>query len=196
MGKSKTYSGFNDKTAENLLLDAGAFFANFKVGTDTFESASAKLLGATRGGGKFTAKPNIRSIEVDGVKGRAKGLQVIDSWEVSLSANILEINKETLAKGLTATNAVDDSTTEGYSIITAKNYIELEDYIENVTFVGKISGSEKPVIIQIYNALNIDGLTLQTKDKDEAVIALNFVGTYDTKTLDVPPFKIFYPKTL
>ena len=196
MGKSKTYSGFNDKTAENLLLDAGAFFANFKVGTDTFESASAKLLGATRGGGKFTAKPNIRSIEVDGVKGRAKGLQVIDSWEVSLSANILEINKETLAKGLTATNAVDDSTTEGYSIITAKNYIELADYIENVTFVGKISGSEKPVIIQIYNALNIDGLTLQTKDKDEAVIALNFVGTYDTKTLDVPPFKIFYPKTL
>ena len=127
MGKSKTYSGFNDKTAENLLLDAGAFFANFQVGTDTFESASAKLIGATRGGGKFVAKPNIRSIEVDGVKGRAKGLQVIDSWEVSLSANVLEINKETLAKGLTATNDVDESTTEGYSIITAKNYIELTD---------------------------------------------------------------------
>lgn len=196
MGKSKTYSGFNDKTAENLLLDAGAFFANFKVGTDTFETAIAKLLGATRGGGKFTAKPNIRSIEVDGVKGRAKGLQVIDSWEVSLSANVLEVNKETLAKGLTATNEIDESTTDGYAIITAKNYIELSDYIENVTFVGKISGSEKPVIIQIYNALNIEGLTLQTKDKDEAVIALNFVGTYDTKTLDVPPFKIFYPKTV
>lgn len=196
MGKSKTYSGFNDKTAENLLLDAGAFFANFKVGTDTFETAIAKLLGATRGGGKFTAKPNIRSIEVDGVKGRAKGLQVIDSWEVSLSANVLEVNKETLAKSLTATNEIDESTTDGYAIITAKNYIELSDYIENVTFVGKISGSEKPVIIQIYNALNIEGLTLQTKDKDEAVIALNFVGTYDTKTLDVPPFKIFYPKTV
>ena len=196
MGKSKTYSGFNDKTAENLLLDAGAFFANFQVGTDTFESASAKLIGATRGGGKFVAKPNIRSIEVDGVKGRAKGLQVIDSWEVSLSANVLEINKETLAKGLTATNDVDESTTEGYSIITAKNYIELTDYTENITFVGKISGQEKPVIIQIYNALNVEGLTLQTKDKDEAVISLNFVGSYDTKTLDTPPFKIFYPKSV
>ena len=121
-------------------------------------------------------------------------MQVIDSWDVSLSANILEINKATLTKALTATNAIDDSTTDGYSIITAKNYIELTDYIENVTYVGKISGSEKPVIIQIYNALNVDGLSLQTKDKDEAVIALNFVGTYDTKTLDVPPFKIFYPK--
>lgn len=196
MGKSKTYSGFNNKTAENLLLDAGAFFANFTVGTDTFENASAKLIGATRGGGKFTAKPNIRSIEVDGVKGRAKGLQVIDSWEVSLSANVLEINKETLAKGLTATNAVDESTTEGYAIITAKNYIELTDYIENITFIGKISGQEKPVIIQIYNALNVEGLTLQTKDKDEAVISLNFVGSYDTTTLDTPPFKIYYPKSV
>lgn len=196
MGKSKTYSGFNDKTAENLLLDAGAFFANFKVGTDTFESASAKLLGATRGGGKFTAKPNIRSIEVDGVKGRAKGLQVIDNWEVSLSANVLEVSKESLAKSLTAINEIDSSSVEGYDVITAKNYIEITDYIENVTFVGKIAGSEKPVIIQIYNALNVEGLTIQTKDKDEAVIALNFVGTYDTKTLDSPPFKIFYPKSV
>lgn len=196
MGKSKTYSGFNDKTAENLLLDAGAFFANFKVGTDTFESASAKLLGATRGGGKFTAKPNIRSIEVDGVKGRAKGLQVIDNWEVSLSANVLEVSKESLAKSLTAINEIDSSSVEGYDVITAKNYIEITDYIENVTFVGKIAGSEKPVIIQIYNALNVEGLTIQTKDKDEAVIALNFVGTYDTNTLDTPPFKIFYPKSV
>lgn len=191
---AKTYSGFNKKTAEKLLLDAGAFFANFIVGTDTFETAKDKVLGATRGGGKFEAKPQIRSIEIDGVKGRAKGLQVINNWEVSLSANILEISKESLAKGLTATNAVDASSVEGYEVITAKNYIEVSDYIENITFVGKISGKEKPVIIQIYNALNIEGLTLQTKDKDEAVIALNFVGTYDPDNLDTPPFKIFYPK--
>lgn len=194
MGKSKTYSGFNDKTAEKLMLDAGAFYINFTVGTDTAESAKNKLLGATRGGGKFEAKPSIRSIEVDGVKGRAKGLQVIDSWDVSLSANVLEVSKESLAKGLTAVNAVDSDTTEGYDIITAKNYIELSDYINNVTYVGKISGKGNPVIIQIYNALNVEGLSLQTKDKDEAVVALNFVGCYDPENLDTPPFKIFYPK--
>ena len=193
MGKGKTYSGFNDKTSKNLMLDAGAFFVNFDVKTDTYESAKDKLLGATRGGGKFEAKPSIRSIEVDGVKGRAKGLQVIDSWDVSMSANVLEISKDSLAKGLTATNDVDGSSVAGYSVISAKNYIELPDYIGNITYVGKISGIEKPVIIQIYNALNVDGLSLQVKDKDEAVIALNFVGCYDTETLDTPPFKIFYP---
>ena len=194
MGKSKTYSGFNEKTAENLMLDAGAFYANFIVGTDTAESAKAKLLGATRDGGEFGAMPSVRSIEIDGVKGRGKGLQVIDFWDVNLKANVIEVTKETLSKALTAVNAIDSDTTESYDIITAKNYIETADYLENVTYVGKISGKEKPVIIQIYNALNVEGLKIQTKDKGEAVVALSFVGCYDPQTLDTPPFKIFYPK--
>lgn len=196
MGKSKTYSGFNAKTAEHLMLDAGAFFKNFEVGKDTFETASAKLIGATRGGGKFEAKPSVRAIDVDGVKGRAKGLQVIDNWDVSIEANVLEITKETLSAGLAAAGEIDSTTVTGYDVVTAKNYIELSDYIGNITYIGKISGQEKPVIIQVYNALNVEGLALQTKDKDEAVISLKFVGSYDPATLDTPPFKIFYPKTV
>ncbi len=194
MSAGKTYSGFNEKTAEKLMLDAGAFFVNFTVGEDTFDTArdEGKLLGATRGGGKFEAKPSIRPIEIDGVKGRAKGLQVIDSWEVSLSANVLEVSKESLTRGLTATHPEEEN--GDYDVISAKNYIDIEDYVENITYVGKISGKEHPVIIQVYNALNVEGLSLTTKDEDEAVIALNFAGCYDPEELDTPPFKIFYPK--
>ena len=85
----KIISGFNSKTAENLLLDAGAFFKNYDMETDSFDKAvtAGKLIGATRGGGQFNATPDIRQIEVDGVKGRAKGLEALDSWEVSLGAN-------------------------------------------------------------------------------------------------------------
>jgi hypothetical protein len=72
--------------------------------------------------------------------------------------------------------------------------IALTDYIENITYVGKKSGSTEPVIIQIYNALNTTGLTLQTKDKDEALIALEFVGHYAADELETPPFAIYYPK--
>ena len=191
---SKTYSGFQTETAQNLLLDAGAFFFDFEVGTDTFDSAVAanKLAGATRGGGRFIATPNIRAIQIDGVKGKAKGLQVIDSWDVSLSASVLEVTKETLAKAL-ATGQIDD-TDPDYSEITANNYIDVTDYIDNVTWVGKISGNDDPVIIQVYNALNVDGLTLETQDANEAVIAMKFDGHYDTTQLDEPPFKIYYPK--
>jgi len=72
MNKCESYSGYTEKTAENLLLDAGAFFIDFDIETDTFETAVAdgKLLGATRGGGSFEATPEIRSIEVDGVHGK------------------------------------------------------------------------------------------------------------------------------
>ncbi|TCJ05044.1 hypothetical protein [Cytobacillus praedii] len=193
--KKKTYSGYTAKTAENLLLDAGAFFVNYDMDADTFDSAvtDGKLLGATRGGGQFSAVPEIRSIEVDGVKGKAKGLQTIDSWEVKMAANVLEVTLEGLSKALTASE-VDSTTNNSYDILKAKNYIEITDYIENITFVGKKSGTADPVIIQIYNAINTTGLTLQTQDKNEAVIAMEFEGHYDDQDLDNPPFAIFYPK--
>lgn len=191
----KAYSGFTSKTAENLLLDAGAFFVNYDIATDTFDSAvtAGKLLGATRGGGEFTATPEIRALEVDGVKGKAKGLQVIDSWEVKMSANVLEITREVLQRALTATT-VDTTTNTDFDIVKAKNFIELTDYIENITYVGKKSGTNEPVIIQVYNALNVNGLTLTTQDRGEAVIALEFDGHYDADELDSPPFAIYYPK--
>ena len=191
---SKTYSGYTSETAQNLILDAGAFFVDFDVEADTFDTAvtAGKLLGATRGGGQFSAIPQMRSIQVDGVKGKAKGLQVIDSWEVKMNANVLEATKDSLAKALTA-SAVDETGTD-YDEITAKNYIELVDYIDNITWVGKLSGNEEPAIIQIYNALNTNGLTLQTEDQGEAVVAMEFEGHYDDSELDEPPFKIFYPK--
>lgn len=193
----KTYSGFTDKTAENLLLDAGAFFVNFDIEVDDFETAvtAGKLLGATRGGGQFNATPTMRKIEVDGVKGAAKGLQTIDEWVVTITANVLEVTKDALAKALTA-SIVDTTTNTDYDIIKAKNYIELTDYIDNITWVGKLSGTAEPVIIQVYNAINTQGLALQTQDKNEAVIAMTFTGHYDAEDLDSPPFAIYYPKAV
>lgn len=190
---SKTYSGYTEQTAESLLLDAGAYFKNYDLKTDTFETAvkSGKLLGATSGGGAFNATPTIRKIEVDGIKGSAKGMQVIDEWVVNITANMKEVTQDTISLALASANV--EVGEEGYKNITANNYIALSDYIDNITWVGKLSGSEKPVIIQVYNALSTEGLTVTTVDKDEAVIALSFVGHYDQATLDTPPFLIAYP---
>src|SRR5690625_1626715 len=195
MTKRESYSGYTAKTAENLLLDAGAFFIDFDIEEDDFESAvtEGKLLGATRGGGSFEATPEIRSIEVDGVHGKAKGLQVIDEWEIKMNANVLEVTLDGLASALTSAE-VDTETDEVYDILKAKNYIALDDYYENITYVGKISGSDQPLIIQVYNAINTSGLTLETEDKSEAVTEMEFDGHYDETDLDHPPFKIFYPK--
>ncbi len=192
----KTYTGYTSDTADNLLLDAGAFFVNFEVGTDTYESAreAGKLLGATRGGGEFKAGMSVRAIEVDGVKGRAKGLERNDGWEVYLKATVLEFNATTLKYALTSADLTEGQSSDSYDTITGNNEIELADYIGNVTWVGCLAGSSTPVIIQVYNALNTDGLTLSVADKNEATMAMTFYGHFDGATLENPPFKIYYPK--
>lgn len=192
----KKYSGFTTATADSLLLNAGAYFKNYDVATDTFDTAvtAGKLIGATKGGGEFSAVPEIRQIEVDGVAGRAKGLEVIDSWDIYLKANVLEVKEETIKAGLAA-SSVDTTTNTDYDIITASNNLSTSDYINNITWVGTLSGSNKPVIIQIFNALNTDGLKFTTTDKAEATIALTFYAHYTQSDLDTPPFKIYYPKS-
>lgn len=61
---------------------------------------------------------------------------------------------------------------------------------------SNLSGTNDPVIIQVYNALNTSGLTLNVADKAEAVLALTFTGHYVDSDLDTPPFAIFYPKAI
>lgn len=193
--KKKSYSGYTEETGKRLLLDAGAYFKNFDVDTDTYESAVAdgKLIGATRGGGEFNATPEIRQIPCDGVKGAAKGNSVIDSWLVTIKANVLEVSKETIAAGLCA-SVIDETDNSKYYVIAAKNEIEDADYIGNITWIGNLSGSSEPVIIQVLNALNQEGLKLTTQDKNEAVITMTFTGYYDSQDLSIPPFRIYYPK--
>lgn len=199
-GKKRSYSGYTKKTVENLLLDAGAFFRNFTyeeggTANDTFDSAvkAGKLIGATKGGGEFSAVATIRQIEVDGVKGRAKGLEVIDSWDVYLKATVLETTAETIKVALGAA-AVDTESDEDYDVITGNAAIDLEDYLDNVTWVGTLSGSSEPIIIQVFNGLNTDGLKLTVQDKNEATIPMTFYGHYTDDDLDSPPFRVLYPK--
>lgn len=188
-----TYSGFTATTAENLLLDAGAFFKDFVVGTDTFESAvtGGKLIGATQGGGTFAAVPTVRMIEIDGVKGAARGLEAIDAWVVTLMANVKEITVDSIQAALGTATAVDGTT--GYKKITANNYISDSDYNDNIVWIGKLSGSDTPVIIEILNAISLGGLTLNMADKAEGLIPTTFTAHYAADGLDSPPFAIHYP---
>lgn len=194
MGK-KRISGFTKKTAEHLLLNAGAYFKNYDHKTDTYETAVAadKLIGATQGGGEFSAVPKVRQIEVDGVPGRAQGLEVIDGWEVYMKANVLEVTEDVLKMSLCAAE-LDSETNEKYTIIKGKNEIEDNDYIENIAWIGTISGSNEPVIIIVKNALSTDGLKLATKDNNQATVATTFYGHYTQDDLETPPFEILYPK--
>lgn len=192
------FTGVTANTAKHLQLDAGAFFKNFDPTTDTFASASAKLIGATAGGGSFAAVPTIRRIEVDGLKGATKGYETIDEWQVTMTANVKELTVGALELALatgshTSVKSPNTVTSNNYEKIVAANEIADSNYTTNVTWVGRLSGSETPIIIVVKNALCTNGLTLTTADKAEGVIAMTMTGHYSVADLDTPPFEIYYP---
>lgn len=189
------FSGFTADTAKHLQLDAGAFLKDYDPTTDTWDTAKAtKLIGATSGGGSFSAVPTMRRIEVDGVKGAAKGLQNVDEWVITITANVKEFTAETIKLSLIgATGTPTEEQPTGYTKITASSELKLTDYINNITWVGRLSGSEKPVIIVVKNALSTNGLSLTMADKAEGMIPITFTGHYDPAKLEELPFEIYYP---
>lgn len=181
-----TTTGFNEKTMDHLILDAGAVYKNFGL-------SDQAILGATSGGNEFDAKAKIRQIAVDGVKAaNAKGLEVIDSITTTLKCSFLEMTEEILAAALIAD--IDTASDPNYDIITGKIVIEDSDYIQNLAWVGTISGSNKPVVIVIYNALCLDGLQLKTQDSKDNVLDVTFTAHADPSQPKNLPYKIYYPK--
>lgn len=197
MGSCKVINGLNSNTTKHLVFDAGAFFKNYDIKSDTFDSAieENKLIGATKGGGSFKAIPTFREIELDGMRGALKGTKILESWEVTIGANVAEVTPNNLALSLGVASEVEslESNPQNYKKVTGKMCISDKDYLDNITWVGTISGSDEPVIIQVYNALNTKGLELSFEDKGELVIEMEFVGHFDMKNKEVP-FAIYYPK--
>lgn len=181
-----TATGYNEKTKDHLFLDAGALYKNFGL-TDQ------ALIGATSGGNEFDAKAKVREIKMDGLKAaNAMGLEVIDSVTTTLKCKFLEITEDLLKSALIAN--VDSSSDADYDIITGKTKIENSDYIKNIAWVGTISGSGKPVIIVIQNALCLDGLQLKAEDSKDNVLDVTFTAHADPSTPNVLPYMIYYPK--
>lgn len=189
MGKPVT--AVRPQTFERLQLNAGAFLKNFDLSTyteySTLEEAlfaaikdGTKSLGATRGGGTFTATPTMRSIEADGKRYEFKGSTVIDTWDIKLTATLMEITPDnfTLALG-TAEKTEDKSFTTGKkTTIKLRTSIEDGDYIQNLVWFGNTS--KGLVAIALDNALNSMGVTLTFSDKGEGTIPVEFHAYQDT----------------
>jgi len=198
----KPYSGYSAQTPDKLLLDAGAIFKNFIVGTDTYASAKAagKCLGATQKGSEFSAVEQLRRLEIDGVHTRTKGDTLIDGWETYIKTTLCEITAENLKLAL-GTADIKNSTVTGYKEIRGRDTIRDEDYVENITYVGNVLGEDSPIIIQVFNGFSESGLTITSEDKNNATVECQFYGYNDPSVYDdveeelEPPFAIYVPVT-
>lgn len=178
--------GYTPATPNHLMIDAGAVYKNYGLAGET-------LLGATSGGNEYDVKNVTRDVKVDGLKGDVKGLKRIVSTAVTLKVNMLEVTAETLRIALMG---VVDSTGADYDVISVKTEILLTDYIDNIALVGRISGSSKPVVIMLKNALSSDGIKFSNKDSADNILPITFTAHIDPDMPTVSPCEIRFPKVL
>ena len=104
-------TGLRKATWQNLQLNAGVFLKNFDFsGAETVTALKALIsdavndddmvLGATVGGGSFSCKPMLRSIEADGLRTASKGSMVNDGWTVRMKGTMLEITPGSFAAAM------------------------------------------------------------------------------------------------
>lgn len=178
-------TGFSSTTSEKLMLDAGAVYKNFDM-----ETLTGTPLGATSGGNELAIEIELRQPEIDGVKGRFKGGQFVVAENAQLTVNAKEVTAENIKMALPTTTL--DATGLEYDVIESKGKIELTDYIDNITYVGTISGKTDPVIIQLFNVISIEGLTMTYEENNEAVLPIVF-GAHKADAVS-SPYAIHYPK--
>lgn len=183
--------GFSSDTPSRLVLDAGAIYKNVTYAAGDF---SGTLIGATSGGNEFVFKQSLRQIEVDGAKGPVKGLEVIEKEEAELNISLKELTAENIALAI-AGSAVD-GTDSTYDVITSKGKIDLTDYLDSIAYVGRQSGTNKPVVIILENVLSMEGLSFKTEDNKEVVIPIKFAAHSDEADVQAGtlPVRIYWPK--
>jgi hypothetical protein len=172
--------------AENIVTDAGYVYVNYKI------EGKERAVGATSGGNSFVVEREIKQIEVDNLRGKTKGLRRTIRQDAQLTVNIRELSPENIKMAFSAD--VDDTDPDKY-VITPKNEIDDEDYLENVVLVAPVFGSGKFVEIYLYNALpDGESIELNLEDENEGVIPVQLSAHYDPDDISVVPYKINYPK--
>lgn len=181
------------ETVERLLLDAGAIYKNLEF-DETSGEFTGEVLGATSGGSEFVSELELRQPEIDGAKGRVKGMEFVDAHNANLVVNLKELTAENVRMGIGPADV--DTSDENYDIVQPRYKIEMGDYTDNIAYVGRLSGSNKPVVIMLDNVLSAEGFTLTAEDNNEATIPITFYAhkTLEELDTDEAPYRIYWPK--
>lgn len=133
------------------------------------------VVGLTRDGGSFKVEYNHRRINADGDRGTVKGRVHEEEAKAFLSINHLEVltSFEDLHVGIKK----DATTKTGYTVYTGSGKIADDDY-HTVTFVGETKDGRE-VEIELTNAINLENIEWELKDKDDIIDKVTYEATYD-----------------
>lgn len=193
-------TGLRPATFENLQLNAGVFLEGFDPTAysdaaaledailDALEAGTG-VLGATIGGGSFVAEPTIRQIEADGMRYPIIGSTVNDMWTARLTGTLKEVTPDNFRRVLISCDV--DTSKPNVTVLTVRTDVEASDYIPRLCWVGDTSKGF--VLIELDNALNINGASFTFTDRGEGSIPFDFQAHLSKLTeMDKAPFRIYF----
>lgn len=174
-------TGLRPETFEHLQLNAGVFLREFAWDTATDKSTLEELVlgalesgeglvGATRGGGSFECSPTVRQVEADGMRAPFVGSTINDMWTVKLKTTLLEITPENFKAALMCGEIEDKG--DHVKVLKLRTDIEEGDYIPKLCWVGDTS--KGMVLIELDNALNVNGANFAFTDRGEGTLPVEF----------------------
>jgi hypothetical protein len=176
-------TGLTEGTQRRFLFDAGIVYRNYGIGGQA-------IIGATRGGNSIEVLQEMRQMMVDGQPGRVKGDTRLVKDGAKLTINICE---HTTGLLLDALPGATNTPTGTHDVITRATQIAAGDYITNLAVVIQKAGTAQYFVFKIANALCVSGAKMDFKEKDEAVITLEFEGSYAANALTTAPWEISNP---
>ena len=200
MGAPGLTSPIRSETFENLQLNAGIFIKNLNMSSITDVTAlktaiaaaitaGPNILGATRGGGSFVARREMRTPQVDGMRYPFVKSDFVDAVEAHLATTLIEITPDVVLLALgTATKTVSGKRTT----IKMHTAVRDEDYVDSLTWYGDLADG-RMVAITLFNALNLADFNLSFTDKGEGTLPVELHARQDdVLSYDEAPFQIDY----
>lgn len=187
-------SGYTDSTPQRFVLNAGALLKGLKWNGTKW---TGDLLGATSGGSSISLVNTYRQAQIDGVFAPTVGSDSIEESTATFDINFIEWTAQNLKMAILGDVKASDGKTypTGYDVITSRRKIETSDYVENLAYVGSVSGSDKPIIVIMHHAIATSGLEFEPQDKNESIYTITFEGRASAEDIENTslPVTILFP---
>ncbi len=180
---------------KKIVLNAGVLLNGAAFNPDTGEYDTKDIIASTMGGLTFNANPTYIDFgaDINGMSPDSEQLKRVISYAPSLSGTFANVSAPAAKTLLGAADA-------GPAHIIPRGSLSNADFAD-LWLVGDYSDKNKGptagyFAILLKNALNSDGLQLQSNKNGKGTLGFTFGGHYDFDNLDDAPFELYAQQSI
>lgn len=176
-------------TFQEIQMNAGIFCEEFNPATGEITG----MLGATTGGGSFSAAPEYSDFgeDIDNCPKNTKELKRLDDITCTMSGTFVTLSAASVRRLMGAADIDSQDATH----IVPRRDLDVADF-DDLWWVGDYSDKNGATnggycAIHLINALNTSGFQLQSTDKAKGQFAFEFTGHYSISAQDTVPYEVY-----